>query len=239
MPQVPSLWFPATDSRAAEPHGASAGPTAPIVPPRNKALVETDAGRDNMSDCLEALEASLRELSSALGDLISPRPQSEAGRPRNKPPHGPIFDFDSSRTSELTNASIAGAQKTRWSPRAVPPLGPQGPVATAKAGCVVAKRRATSILRQAFPWSFVLPLIPVAFSVAFYLLAPSKVANKSREALVQQNTTAVERSAALDQTVANALQNAVNVSGSIRANSVGVRGGKIVLHDGDSDHRRE
>jgi zona occludens toxin (predicted ATPase) len=118
-------------------------------------------------------------------------------------------------------------------------LGPQGPVATAKAGCVVAKRRATNILRQAFPWSFVLPLIPVTFSVAFYLLAPSKVANKSREALVQQNTTAVERSAALDQTVANALQNAVNVPGSIRANSVGVRGGKIVLHDGDSDHRRE
>jgi filamentous hemagglutinin family protein len=53
------------------------------------------------------------------------------------------------------------------------------------------------------------------------------VSNRGR---INANGGTVVLSAA---TAKNALQQAVNVPGSIRANSVGVRGGKIVLHGGD------
>src|SRR5262249_58342585 len=53
------------------------------------------------------------------------------------------------------------------------------------------------------------------------------VSNKGK---INANGGTVYLSAA---TAANALQQAVNVPGSIRANSVGVHGGKIVLNGGD------
>lgn len=163
--------------------------------------------RDNISECLQALEASMNDLSSALADLLSPCSEGGAARRTSARAQFAESSRSADRPSSFeprlvhaneTGAAIAMVRKARWSPRPEPAiLSPAAPRAHTKGpqtDTVGPKREnapAARGRRRALLWSLLSPLIPVAVSAAFYLVAPGNGTKQPREAAVEQTAAAV------------------------------------------------
>jgi hypothetical protein len=163
--------------------------------------------RDNLSECLQALEASMNDLSSALADLLSPCSEGAAARRASARVQFAESSGSGDRPSSFeprsfhaneTVAAIAMVRKARWSHRPEPAiLSPAAPRAHTKGpqiDTVGPKREnapAARGRRRALLWSLLSLLIPVAVSAAFYLVAPGNGTKQPREAAVEQTAAAV------------------------------------------------
>ena len=183
--------------------------------------------RDNLSECLQALEASMNDLSSALADLLSPCSEGAAARRASARVQFAESSGSGDRPSSFeprsfhaneTVAAIAMVRKARWSPRPEPAiLSPAAPRAHTKGpqiDTVGPKREnapAARGRRRALLWSLLSLLIPVAVSAAFYLVAPGNGTKQPREAAVEQTAAAVHEPATVPRSSAPPLPSSYGV----------------------------
>jgi hypothetical protein len=189
--------------------------------------------RDNIGERMQALEAAMSDLSPVLADLLAPQSGSGPARCANESPPAKIVELAAARiagkgagsqpaatpvhhTSNEAVAAIAMPQQARgrWSPPPEPAiLSPAEATRTTvlQTDVLGPKHDNARSVRGALFLALVSPLIPVAFSATFYVLAPGNPAKQTREATVERKATAVAQPAAVPQSAALPLPSSYGV----------------------------